>query len=298
LTAKYCKDLNVDKKVAVGLGVVGGAIALAVGGQAFASHMATKEIDSAIANVSELVTVDYKKVNASLLGRGTRVEDVSITPLGSTVPIQVDEVVVYKYDKKGEVPTYVSMAVNGMALPAAAAGEATPLQPLGYDKDLSVDFATEYQYQEKEQALQLKKFKVGAAEVGDLDLTLHLSNVPIDEGALDNYPMSLLGAVFHEAKLTYKDDSLVSRMFDTAAAAQGVSVDEFKKEAIANLETSLAAGEEGLSKELVKEITAFINNPDEFSLTMSPKEPVPFSSLMGVGGTDEMIELLNVKFKS
>jgi hypothetical protein len=288
----------VDKKVAVGLGVVGGAIALALGGQAYASHMAAKEIDSAIANVSDFVQVDYEKVNASLLGRGTQVKDVSITPVGSTESIQVDEVVVYKYDKKGEVPTHVSMAINGMMLPASAVGEATPLQPFGYDKDLSVDFATEYQYQEKEQAIRLKKFQVGAEEVGDLDLTLHLSNVPMDEGALANYPMSLLGAVFHEAKLTYKDDSLVTRMFDTGAASQGVSVDDFKKEAIANLEASLAAGEEGLSKELVKEITAFINNPDDFSLTMSPKEPVPFSSLMGIGGPDEVIELLNVQFKS
>lgn len=287
-----------DKKVAVGLGVVGGAIALALGGQAYASHMAAKEIDSAIANVSDFVQVDYEKVNASLLGRGTQVKDVSITPVGSTESIQVDEVVVYKYDKKGEVPTHVSMAINGMMLPASAVGEATPLQPFGYDKDLSVDFATEYQYQEKEQAIRLKKFQVGAEEVGDLDLTLHLSNVPMDEGALANYPMSLLGAVFHEAKLTYKDDSLVTRMFDTGAASQGVSVDDFKKEAIANLEASLAAGEEGLSKELVKEITAFINNPDDFSLTMSPKEPVPFSSLMGIGGPDEVIELLNVQFKS
>ncbi len=289
-----------NKKLMAAAGVVGGAIALFVGGQVFASRAAAKEVDKAIAGVSQFVDIDYKKVNASLLSRSTKVKDITLSPVGSGEQFKVNEVVVHKYDTSNEIPTNVNMAINGMELNMAAMGEnANSLKELGYDKPLSVNFATEYQYQEKEKEVHLQKFKVGAEEVGDMDVSVHLSNVSLDPAAMASMPFSLLGMVFHSATFTYDDDSLVTRMFDTAAAAQGVSVEELKKEAIASLEKDLASGEEGLSKELVEEMKKFIQNPSGFSVSMEPEKPVPVSELMTTGGDPtKVIELLNVRFKS
>ncbi len=290
-----------NQKVITVAGVVGGAIALFAGGQAYVSYAAAKEVDKAIDSVSEFVTVDYRKVNASLLGGGTHVKDIVVSPVGSGEQYTLDEVVVYDYDQTADdIPTHINMAVNGMALDLASMGEnANSLKEFGYDEALSVDFATEYQYQEAEKEVRLKKFKVGAKDVGDLDVSVHLSNISLDPATMASMPFSMFGMVLNEAKITYDDDSLVTRMFDTAAAAKGVSVAELKKEAIASLEPDLASGEAGLTKELVAEMKDFINDPKGFSVSMSPTNPVPVSELMTTGGdADQIIRLLNVRFES
>ncbi|MFK8182787.1 MAG: hypothetical protein AB8B99_05385 [Phormidesmis sp.] len=290
------------KAVLAAVGVVGGgAIALFFGAEFFASQVAAKEVDKAIDSVSEFVDIDYKKVDASLIGQGTKVKGITIAPAGSGEQYSVDEVVVYGYDKTAEdVPTELDMAVNGMALKLADMGEqGEALKEFGYGDELSVNFATKYEYKEEAKEIRLEKFEVGADEVGDLDMSLHVSNVDLDPAALAGMPFSLFGMTFHKAEIKYDDDSLVKRMMETAAAAEGVSVEELKKEAIAGLEADLANGEEGLDPELVKEMKAFINNPDGFSITFSPDEPVSFGQFIETGGDPTaLVELLNVRFKS
>lgn len=288
-----------NKKVIAGVGIVGGVIALLAGAQVYVSQAAAKEVDSAIASVSDFVDIDYEKVNASLLGGGTHVKGITIAPVGADEAFNVNEVVVYDYDEKGDIPTYLNVAVNGMALKVADLGEnAAPLKEFGYDDTLSVDFATEYQYEEDEKEVRLKKFELGAEDMGDFDMTLYLSNISLDQASMASMPFSLFGMVFHEAQITYKDDSFVTRVFDTAAAANGVSVDEFKQEAIADLNQSLAEGDETLSPKLVSEMTNFINDPDGFSVSIDPESPVPVSELMSAGNAENVIKLLNVQFES
>lgn len=288
-----------NKKVIAVLGALGGAIVLFAGAQVYVSRAAAKEVDKAIGSVSEFVDIDYQKVNASLFGGGTQVKDITISPVASGETFNVDEVVVYDYDSQGDIPTYLKVAVNGMAVNVADLGEnAASLEAFGYGEALSVNVATEYAYEAAEKTVRLKQFEVGADELGDLNLSVHLSNIRLDEAAIASLPFSLFGMIFHEAEITYKDDSLVTRIFDTAAAANGVSVGEFKKEAIASLEEDLASGEEGLTEEIVEEMTDFINDPDGFSVSIDPDEPVPFSTLMTVGSTKDVIELLNVRFES
>lgn len=290
-----------NKKMIAALGGVVGAIALIAGAQAYVSYAAAKEVDQAIEGISEFVSVDYRKVSASLLGGGTHVKDIVVTPVGSGEQYKLNEVVVYDYDQTAdEVPTHINLAVNGMALdPASMGASASSLKEFGYDEALWVDFATEYQYQEDDQEVRLKQFKVGAKDVGDLDVSLHLSNISLDPATVASMPFSLFGLVLNQAKITYDDDSLVTRMFDTAAKAKGVSVAAVKKEAIARLEADLASGEASLTQELVAEMKNFINDPSGFSLSMSPAQPVPLSDLMTTGGDpDKIIELLNVRFES
>ncbi|MGB3787225.1 MAG: hypothetical protein WA949_04385, partial [Phormidesmis sp.] len=123
-----------NKKLWVGAGAVG-AIALVIGGKVLASRAAAKELDKAIADVSEYVDVDYRKVDVSLLGRGTTVKDVVITPVASGNAIRVDEMTLYKYEDENEIPTYLNMAVKGIALDATTLGEnAEMFSELGYGK--------------------------------------------------------------------------------------------------------------------------------------------------------------------
>lgn len=290
-----------NKTVLTAAGVVGGAIALFAGADFFANKAAAKEVDKAIAGVSQFVDIDYRKVDASLLGGGTKVKGITIAPAGSGEQYSVDELVVYDYEKtEGDVPSEIDMAVKGMSLNLAEMGEqGESLKKFGYGNELSVNFATQYEYAEDEQAIRLKKFEVGADDVGDLDMSIHISNVSLDPAAIANMPFSLFGMTFHEAEIKYDDDSLVERMFETAAAAEGKSVDDLKKEAIADLEADLASGEEGLDRELVDEMKNFINNPKKFSITFSPDQPVTFSQFMETGGDSKaIVELLNVRFES
>ncbi|MGD1899568.1 MAG: hypothetical protein ACFB16_21810 [Phormidesmis sp.] len=285
-----------DKKVLAGVGI-GAVVALFLGGNAVASHIAKKEVDKAIADVSDVVGIEYKKVNQSLLGGGTTVKDVVITPVGTAEPIKVNQVVLYDFDQKDDVPTYLNFAFEGISLNLATLNESGDnLAELGYDNELSGDFSTEYEYDEAKQVVRLKKIEVGAEDLGTIEMNMELANITMDQDTLASLPFSLLGAEFQNAKITYRDDSFFERIIESGAEAEGISVDDAKKELIASL--SGGEGDDALPQEFIDEMTDFINDPDSFSMTFSPAEPVPFVSLSGASTPEDFIELLNVRFES
>jgi len=287
-----------NRKVWIGAGVFG-AIALVIGTKVLVSQAAAKELDKAIADVSDYVDIDYQKVDVSLLGRGTTVKDVVITPAASGNAVRVDEMTLYKYKDQDKVPTYLSMAVKGIALDTTALGEnAEMFSELGYDKQLSANIITEYEYEAEDKTVEIKQLKFGADQVGDMEVTLELGNIALDQAAIESFPLSLIGAQFEGAKITYEDDSFIKRLFETTAAAEGISVEEAKAEAIAGLEDEVANSENPLSPEFIEEMKDFIEDPDSFSITFDPEQPVPLTALMTIGGPEDLVELLNVQFES
>ncbi len=285
-------------KVWAGVGAVGGAIALVLGGQFFVSRAAAKEVDKAIDSVAEFVDIDYQRVNASLLGRGTRVKGIVISPVDTSEQYTIDEVVVYRYRAQNDIPTYLNMAVNGMQLSPAALGEnAETLKMLGYDKAPAIDLKAEYEYEKDNQSVRLKKLKLSAEDVGNLDVSFHLSNLAWDKSTLESLPLSLIPVQLNEAEIVYRDDSFMPRMFDTTAAANGTSVKQVKQDLVGNLSANPEMAKM-LGENQLKEIQKFIDNPEGFTINFAPEQPVPFSSLMAAEGTESMIEQLNIRFKA
>ncbi|MEL6492152.1 MAG: hypothetical protein AAFV85_14900 [Cyanobacteria bacterium J06634_6] len=284
-----------DKKVLAGVGI-GGAIALVVGGQAVVGHLAAKELDKAIEDVSDIAIIEYQKVDHSFFGNGTTVKDVVITPVGSTDSIRAKEVVLYDFKEENDVPTYMNFAVNGIAMSSEAMAESTEIfSELGYDKDLDADFAAEYEYNADDKTVNLKKFKLGADDVGAMELSFQFANLTPDQTMVDNFPFSLFGAEFVGAKIQYSDDSFIDKILESTAEEQGITLKEAKEEAIKGLEADSA----DLPADFVKEMKNFINDPESFTITFDPDSPVPLSSLMGaVESPEAVVELLNITFDS
>ena len=284
-----------DKKVLAGVGI-GGAIALVVGGQAVVGHLAAKELDKAIADVSDVATIEYKKVDHSFFGSGTKVKDVVITPVGTTESIRAKEVVLYDFKEENDTPTYMNFAVNGIEMSSEAMAESTEIfTELGYAKDLDADFAAEYEYDADDKTVNLKKFKLGADDVGAMELSFQFANLTPDQAMVDNFPFSLFGAEFVGAKIQYSDDSFFEKIMEQTAEEQGISVKEAKEEAIEGLE----AGADELPADFIKEMKNFINDPETFTITFDPDSPVPLSNLMGaVESPEAIVELLNITFDS
>ena len=293
-----------NKKIlaAVGLGSTA-AIAVFAGAKLISPQVATKEVDQAIAALSPVVDVEYQKVSAPLFGGvfggNTTVKNVTLTPVGTTEPIKANELVVHRYEKNtNNMPTDISLEMKGIQVAGAdLAGEGT-LTNLGYDEDLSLDMTGDYRYDEAAKAIRLDKLKMGADDMGDLEVSLHVENVALDEEAIASFPFSFFGMEFHAAEISYKDDSFVKRMFDTAAAAEGVSVEEYKETLISEFETEMASTGEELPPELVKAFKDFINNPKSFSITASPDSPISLTEIMLAGENADIVELLNLRFKS
>ena len=232
-----------------------------------------------------------------MLGLGTTVKDVSITPVGSSDPIKVDEVVLYDFDQKDDVPTYMNFALKGIALDLATMEEnGANLVELGYEGMLSGDFSTEYEYDEASQTVRLKKIEMGAEDFGTGEFNMELANVSLDEDAIATFPLSLFGAEFINAKITYEDDSFVERILKSGAEAEGITLEEAKEALIADLEAE--ADGDALPENFVAEMKDFINNPDSFSMTFSPEQPVPFSSFLELSTPEAVVDRLNVSFES
>ncbi len=288
-----------NKKRWLGVGAVGGAIALFFTGQAVASQMAAKKVDQLVADAADFVDVDYQKVQASLLGRGTRVKNVVVSPVGSEEQYKVDEIVLYQYKEKDTVPTQLKMAVNGIQLAVADMGEnAAVFKALGYDEDIAMNFSSDYQYRAEDGLIQVKEFKLGADNVGELAVNFQLANVDLSEEAVASMPISLLTMTVQNASIIYQDDAFLEKMFEQAAAANSVSVAEFKKDAIASLKQDPDISN-ALNDEQRQEIEKFINSPQKFAISISPDEPVPFTSLIGiVNDPGAVADLLALKFKA
>ena len=293
-----------NKKILAAVGLGGtAAIAVFAGSRLISAPAAIQEVDQAIAALSPVADVEYQKVSAPLFGGvfggNTTVKNVSITPVGTTEPIKANALVVHRYEKNADnVPTDVSLEMKGIQVAGAdLAGEGT-LTDLGYGEDLSLNMTGDYRYDEEAKAIRLEKLKMGADDMGDLEVSLHVENITLDEEAIASFPFSFFGMEFHSAEISYKDNSFIKRMFDTAAAAEGVSVKEYKATLISDFETEMAKTGEELPPELIEAFKDFINNPKGFSITASPDNPISLTEIMLAGENEDIVELLNLRFRS
>ena len=290
------------KKAVLAAGaVVGSAIALAVGAQIVSNCSAEKEVDRVIANVSDVVDVEYKDVESTFFSQGTKVQELTLSAVGSEETVSIDEVTVYEYETTEEdIPEALDVAIEGIALRLSDIGEqGEALRDIGYGEELLVNVAAKYEYEAEENAVHIEKMTVGADDVGDFDMNLKLANVSLDTDAIAGFPFSFFGVAFEAAEITYRDDSFMDKMFEAMAESEGISVQELKAELIEGLDSGLDESADELDKELVSNLKDFIQNPDSFSVSFSPNEPINFLTFMGISGDPEaLVDTLNIRFES
>lgn len=288
-----------SKKQRFIIGVVVVLIGMYIGFKVYASNEAEKSIDKAIADASTYASIDYKNVSVDLLGFNVHISDVLVSSADSKRKVKIDEIAVNDFDQTSDMPKFMNVSFKGIELNLNELGDdATKIKELGYKDKLSLDFSIDYDYNHDDKKLDFRKLKLGADGMGEIEIGFHLGNIALSQdnllAVLFTYPQIMI----QEATIRYKDDSLFDRIMDKTAKEKSKSLHAFKKEKIQEIEQEIQNATDDFTKNALKEIQNFIENPKKLSLTISPSKPLPISSIVSVKDPKDAIKLLNMKIDS
>ena len=287
------------KKQIIGIGIVVVLIAIYFGTKMYASNVAEERVNLAIAKAANLVDVDYKKVSVDLLGMDVRITNILVSPAGAKEKIKIDEIIIHDIGDKSDIATFLSVSINGIELNLKELGkEAKGIRELGYTDKLLVNLNADYIYEKRKKELNVKKIGIGADDAGEINVSFHLGNIDLNPkeilGILFTYPQIIL----YEARVTYEDESLAERLIKLGAKQKNIDAKEFKIFLIQKIEKEIEREKDDFIKKALVEIKKFIDDPEEFSISVSPSKPYPLGRIMRVNDPKELIKLLNIRIKS
>lgn len=287
------------KKQIVGIVVAVVLIAMYVGFKMYAANVAKKKIDTAISNIVNFADVDYKNVSVDLFGFDVHISDVVVSPVDSKEKFNINEIVISDIDQKSDIPSFLDISFNGVEIPIDKLGnDAKKIKELGYNDNILLNFTIEYHYNKESKEISLNKLKIGADDVGDLDVRLRLGNIDLSKekiiGILSTFPQIML----YEAKISYHDDSLIEKFMKLLAKEKKENVKQLKNEAKKDIEREIEKENDEFTKNALEEIKDFIDDPETFTISIAPKKPLPLGLLLRVNDPKDIIKLLNAKIKS
>ena len=282
------------KKIVVGIGVVVVLIAVYFGVKIYAENIAEKKVNEAIAKAAVFSDIDYKNVNVDLLSMDVRVSDIVVSLVNTQNKIKIGEIVLYDIDDKSDIPSFLSMAINGIELNIQNLGEnVTELTKLGYKDKLLVNLTTDYAYSKEKKELHIKGLGIGADEAGEIRVSLRLGNITLESEELLELLASYQQIIFHEAKIEYTDDSLVERLIELLAKEQQVTKEDYTKIGVRNIEAAIAEEKDEYVKNVLSQIKGFIINPKRISISASPSKPQPLGRIMRTMNSDDPKDIIN-----
>ena len=288
-----------SKKQITGIGIFVVLIAIYSGVKMYASNVAEGKVNECIAKAANFADIDYKKVSVDLLGMDVRISDILVSPTNSKEKLKIDEIVIHDIDDKADIPTFLSMSCNGIELNMDELGEnAKQLKELGYNDKMMVNLNLNYVYNKEKKEINIKKIGIGADEAGEINVSLRLGNISLEPEEIAGLLFTFQQVIFHEAKIEYNDDSLAERLMKLGAKEQQIALEDFQKSLIKNVETEITNEKDDFTKKALSEIKAFLEDPEEFSISASPSKPYPFGRIMRIDDPKDIVKLLNIKIKS
>ena len=273
-------------------------VAIYLGINLYAKRRVQKEVDNAIAEMSSFADVQYEDVDFNLFTHKTSVKGVVISPVGEERKLFIDEIVVFKAEEGRKIFTRLHMAFKGIRVEGQEGRVTELLEELGYEpEETRADVELDYKFDPEGKDFYLRTLSYRVRGMGEMSLSLHLSNVDLESGALSlllSFPQILI----HEARLSYRDDSLVPRLLKVTAEKRGISVEGLIEEITAEIEREVSRTEDRITSEALTAFKEFLEDPKEISVIISPRRPVPLGKLKRAKDPAQLMKTLNLRVKS
>lgn len=288
------------KKLAVlGIGVGLATIGLYTGISLYTAKVAEAKINDLIKEVEDEVVIQYRDVSTQPFKAAVVVKDVSLAPVEAPDQvITIDQVTVRKLEEGTDFPTALDASMQGIKFSADQVNAPAVkgfLQKAGYQETLSLNLDTKYQYQEASQEVTLEQFRLGAKDLGYLEVTFRLGNVTPEMADAN------ANVIVHAAKITYQDDSFAEKLIAAIAAENNQEVGQFKTQLQAGLQQNaqlLLSPDNPAAMAALDGAIAFIENPEGFSISVNPPQPVTVSELAAVNNPQAWVDLLNLQIEA
>ena len=286
------------KKRIIGLGAVVVLVGSYAGASVYVSQEAEKAIEKAVKEVSEYAEIRYENVWVDLLSQKTYLSGIVITSVESQEKLEVDQIIIKNFDKQTDIATMANFSINGIKLDLNKHPNKTQkITELGYQGELLLNMAVNFNYDFQKKALNLKDLTLGIDNVGDISLNFQLNGLNLEPnsifGMLMNPQLSL-----QNASIRYQDNSLAERLFKQAAKKEHLSIETYKKLGIESLQKLVDVEQDAFTKTALQQIIVFIDNPNSFSISVSPEKPFPLGGFMMIKEPKDLIKQLNIKIDS
>lgn len=256
---------------------------LAVGGyqsaKAFKSNLVRKEIDNTLADLPASVDVTYGKVKTPLLGNAADIYDVELSDRDVGYSYTIERLRVKDFDSKNEVPRHMHVVLENVELDSKEWDAS--LRELGFGEDLFGTMEFQYRANDRQQTIEsFARYRIDG--LGEIETSFSLSDAvlptsPNEPIAPDQFERSRL----RHADISYRDDSLMPRVYEAFAAEQDISVDEVKQLAIRTIDDGAAMmgfGDPAIV-DAIAQLKQFIQKPQRMYVSVEPNPPLDLQEL-------------------
>jgi len=313
------------KKQIIGICIVAVLIAIYFGVKMYASNIAEKRINFAIAKAVNFVDVDYKKVSVDLLGMDVRISDILVSPTFAKGKLKINEIIIHDIDSKSKIPSFLSVSIKGIELSLKEPWQVVEeIRGLGYTDRLLINFNANYIYEKGKKEFNVKNIGIGVDGAGEINVSFYLGNINLNQKEIFVIPLMFmfgLGTgggggsiatqsendpkgmyphiILYEAKATYEDASLAERIIKYIAKDyKNINAEGLKMSFIQAIENEIKKEKDDFTKKALVAIKKFIDDPKELSISVSPSKPCPLGRIMRVDDLKDIIKLLNIRIKS
>jgi hypothetical protein len=197
-------------------------------------------------------------------------------------PLDIASVSVALQAEADGTPKDVVSKISGIAIPGSFFGDGQAkqvLSALGYD-GFTVNVVADGAYEHTSDTLTIRGFTIDAPDVGKLLVEGKFLGVALSKLANGPQEMQQSGKLDH-LMIRFDNSGVVERVIKMQADAAGVKPEDFVAQISMALPLMLnAIGNQGLQDKISAAATAFLKEPKSITISASPKEPVPFATIM------------------
>lgn len=285
------------KKLLIGCSVFVALIGIYAGVKLYASFIAGKRVNDAIAEVSDFVQITYEDVDVDLIGFDFILTGVHFSPLGTEETVKAEKIIVKSLDHKSDIPSFLNVSVEGIEIRQLKKN--TPvMRELGYDSSLLVDLDINYHYDKQNKALEMKTISINATGAGRLATRFRLGRIDLQAKNLFAILLAYPYITVYRAAVVYKDDSLTDRLMRSAAKNENTDVGGYRNQVIGKIDQEIQDEKSHFNRTALNALKGFIEDPGEISISATPDRPQLLRSIIEVDHPRELIPMLNLIIES
>lgn len=256
------------------------------------------EVDKAVADLrAKGVEAAYGGMSVNVVSRSVALSEVSLK--SPDADFKIDQIVVFASDDYENHGRFQAIGCNLKREDLGGALKDIKGLPEIVKADAEIDYALD----PAAKSVILKRLSLALRDLGQIDLSLSLSNIPLD--AVRQNPLALLFAypeiIVHAASFKYRDAGLFTLALQKTAEEEGTTPEALMAEADAGIDEQLAeakAKNDPFAEEFLKALKTFLKDRKGLEITVMPPAPVKIADIMRNQDPKDAVKVLNMQAKS
>lgn len=282
------------------LGVIGVVVAGFVTFKYVTAGMVEDKIGKAMIKAGIPTKAISYDASVDLLGFSTHLNDITIKFPGRD-ELEIDEITIKNFDADHDIPEFMNIEIEGLEVQKVLRNLPLAKMTKGIVKDMDdakMNFTINYQFDTEKQLLDIKEISESIDELGKISFSTELHKVKSLQMLIQSLMINPNAILIGKSEIEYKDDSLVERIMQINAAKEKISLKEYRNKILSVMNEELKKADKKENTELEKDLLSamidFIKNPDEFEISIDPKEPMSLRE-MTRGNPNENIKKMNLE---